>query len=336
MRDIIDAINESTWSPNTKKMRVSMLKFIKKDMNIDKNTWDFLKDVKLMENYIYKHNKLPSTRFSKIATIKNSLALVDKRAALKYDQLASKLSDEVVEYKDNNVVVPDKLLTFKEMMEIPYKIEDDIKYVYGGVYLNAKQLKELGNTTNINAYMRMLTDYVICVLYMFQTPVRSEFGIMYLKKNDNNNWYDNKTKEVHFNDFKNVKSFGKRTFKLDNEVGDILTNYLKVLNLTVKHPERLIYLWNKKGHQQFNRSSFCSYFRGITKKYTDKELSLNNFRHSYETALINDPKYQKLTFGQKRMIHERLLHRLGTAQEYVQIPNEDAVAIKAGTKTSEE
>lgn len=321
MKDLIEAINANPkWTDSTKKSRIAILNFIKKDLKNDKNGFDFLKDHKLIEKYIKDNNKNPNTAQSKLLTIKNCLALVDQKASLKYDKLATDLQDAITEYRDNNTTIPEKLLTMKEMVEIPYRLENTIKYIYGDVFLTKDQLKELKTQKNINKYMRYLTDYVISVFYLWQPPIRSELSILQFQKSDNLNWYDPKNNTVYYNDFKNVKSFGKRSFVLDKRISDVLNNYIKVLKVVVKDPKRLIYIWQTKDNIQFSRSSFCSYFRNLMKKLTGNVLTLNNFRHSYETSIISNPKYNNLTIGQKRAIHERLLHRWQTAQEYMQVP----------------
>ena len=323
MKNILEAIENSNWSDNTKKQRIQVLNFIKKDLGIDENGFDFLKDSKLIEKYILNKYKNPNTIFSKLVCVKNCLALIDKRMAAKYDTLANKLTEKITEHKDNNVVDAEKLLSANEMIEIPYKIGSEIKDIYGRIFLIDVEITELKTKKNVYKYMRYLTDYIISVFYFWQAPVRAEFGIMELKKSDVNNWYDSKTKTVHYNDFKNVKSFGKRSFILDNNVANELNKYIKVLNYIIKDPKRIIYMFNTNNYNEFTRSSFCSYFHNMIKRYTGKNLTINNIRHSFETNTMNNANYNKLTIGQKRAIHERLLHRWTTAAEYQQIEREE-------------
>ena len=322
MKDIIKAIEDSSWSSGTKKTRIGILNFIRKDLGIEDNNFDFLKDNKLVEKYILDRNKNPNTAFSKLVTIKNCLALIDKRTAAKYDNLANKLTDKIIEYKDNNKVDANKLLSEDYMIEIPYIIGNEIKEIYGRIFLSEFEFKDLETNKNKCKYMKMLTDYIVSVFYLWQPPVRAEFGIMTLNKSDKHNWYDPKNKTVHYNDFKNVKSFGSKSFVLNKEVSDELTKYLKVLSFITKDKDRVVYMFNTSYYKPFTRASFCSYFHNMLKRYTGRDLTINNIRHSFETNTINNKDYNKLTIGQKRAIHERLLHRWTTAAEYQQISEE--------------
>jgi hypothetical protein len=312
--DIESIINKSDWADSTKASRLKILQHIKKVLNIESKSWEFLKDFKLINKYIDTIEN-PNTAKSKLLTIKNVLNLFDKRAAAKYEMIANDLNDKVEEWKGNNTATSDDILSIKEIMEIPYRIEDDIKFLFDKLFLNASEIDKLKK--NKFKYIKLLTDFIISILYCWQAPIRCEWGIMQLSKSDTKNNYNSRTKIVSFNDFKNVKSFGKRSWKLDSNISNYIDEYLDVLDIYISKPSRLLYHWDLKGnYKEFTRASFSSYLYNTLSKYANKDVTINKLRHSYETAVINNKNYNKMTINEKKQIHERLLHRVATAQEY--------------------
>ena len=51
----------------------------------------------------------------------------------------------------------------------------------------------------------------------------------------------------------------------------------------------------------------------ITKKYINKDLTINDIRKIYETELINSQQYKSMNFKQKEEAHKKLLHSFTTA-----------------------
>ncbi len=318
MTSLVDAINKSNWADRTKKNRVSLIVNLKKELAPDDPGYKFLRDFDLVSKYVLASTKNPGTRKTKILTIKSILNLIEDKAASKYDKLVNTLVSADDDYKGNNIQVKDTI-SYEDLVGIPYTIEGQINYVYKKTFLDYKEVDELHTTKAKMKYLRMLTDYVIAVLYCWQPPVRADWATVGLKHSKTQNWYDARKDIIHWNDFKNVKSFGARSFKLEPQVAEILSDFIGVADYIIPNMDKLLYIVSPNGESEFTREKFSVYFSRLMKKYTDKKLSINSIRHIYENHIIKDPKYNQLTINQKRDIHERLLHKLGTAQSYLTV-----------------
>ena len=324
MEKITKLMNDSGWSERTITARIAFVKSIKNHIDPDGNNLNFLKDFNAVSKFILDSTKNPSTIKTKILTIKAILKLFDDKAAMKYEKLAHTVIEKADTYKGNNVAKDEnKVISYEQMLEIPYIIEDNIKYVYDKLFLSPKDIDALKSINAKNKYLRLLTDYIIAVLYCWQPPVRADYGVASLKQSKTENWYNANKGIIYFNDFKNVKSFGVQEFKLDKVIKDNLNEYISILdyifNESNKIPLRLLYMVGTKDYKEFSREKFSIYFSRIMNYYTKKKLTINSFRHCYENYIIKSPEYNKLTINEKKLIHNRLLHSWTTGQEYLTV-----------------
>lgn len=320
-------IESSGWADRTIKSRIAFVKRIKDNTAPDSNNLNFLKDFKTVSSYILGLTKNPSTIKTQILTIKSILNLFDSKASLKYEKLAHTVIDKAEDYKgDNTIKDKNKVITYEEMLEIPYIIEANIVYVYGKLFLSHDEIDALKNNKSKNSYLRLLTDYIISVLYGWQPPVRADYSVMLLKPSKTENYYNPSKGIVYFNDFKNVKSFGKQEFKLDDIIKKPLNEYINILNYIFnesdKIPKRLLYQIGPNDFKEFSREKFSVYFKRIIRYYLKKDISINAYRHAYENYIIKSPEYNKLTINEKKQIHNRLLHNISTAAQYLTVDSD--------------
>ena len=327
MLDIIRAIEESQWADRTKKNRIAFLKTLKANLAPTTNNYDFLKNFNIVSKFILDSTKNPATRKTKIITIKSILTLINDRSATKYDKLIHTLVNDADEYKGNNIVKDDnKWITYEEMLEIPYIIESDIKFVYNKLFLNEEDIDELKSKAAKHKYLRTLTEYIISILYCHQAPLRTEWSSVQFKPSKTNNWYDSHKGIIHINDFKNVKKMGPQSWPLSSGIKDQLNEYISILNYIIENPKKLLYLVGSKDYKEFTNESFSTAFSRIMKHYTKKDISINTMRHVYETHVLNSPNYHKLSIEDKKKVHMRLLHSAATAQDYIKL--KDKISIK--------
>lgn len=320
MDSLIEAIRSSGWADRTIRGRISMLLKLKKDINPNGDSIAFLKDFKTVSKYLLDQTANPGTRKTKILTIKSILKLVDDKAAAKYDNLIHTLVESNDEYKGNNIVKnKEKWISYEDMVEIPYIIEENIKFIYDKVFLSMDEIDQLKNYTSKLKYLRNLTDFIVAMLYCWQPPVRADWCTVLLKPSKTENWYDPIKGIIYWNSFKNVKSFGKQVFTLDNNLKAYLNEYINILNYIHENPKYLLYIVAASSIKVFSRETFSTYFIRMMKTYTKKSISINDLRHIYENHLINQPNYNKLTINEKKQIHNRLLHSYKTAQEYLKV-----------------
>lgn len=322
MTDYIKAIEDSNWAIRTKKNRISYLNTLKRNIDPDSNNYNFIKKFNLVSKYILDTITNPATRKTKILEIKAILKLVNDKAADKYESLVHTLIDDSNEYRGNNVAkAENKTVTINELINVPNIIANDIIYVYDDLFLSNDKIDKLRSINAKYKYLRSLTEYIITVLYTYQPPVRADYATVQFKPSKTANWYDMNKGIIHWQDFKNVKSFGSRSFKLESNVKDILNDYISILNYIIDNPKKLLYLVGSKDYREFTRESFSVYFIRIFDKYINKKISINDIRHAYELAIITDPDYNNLTLNDKKNLHDRLLHTSSTAQQYLTVKN---------------
>lgn len=321
MKDPIQAIEKSTWADRTKKQRIAYIKNLKKILSPTSSDYSFLSNVNAVKDHVFASLN-PTSRKTNILIIKAILQLIESPIAKKYEKLAQEVISDSTAHQGNNVVSKENTITFHEMLELPEKIKEDLIFMYDKVFLNDKEIKDLKTESARYRYLKLLTEYIILILYTQQAPLRGgDWATVKLRKSKLNsaNWYDAKKGVLHMNDFKNAKSMGSRSWKLEPEIIDLLDKYIDVLESIIDNPEYLIYNVNAKKHSIYTREIFSIYTARLLKKLSGKPITVNSLRHIYESYLINHPDYNKLTIGQKNELHERLLHSRGTAQDYVQI-----------------
>lgn len=318
--DFIKAIEESGWAERTKKNRISFIKTLKKNIEPESNNYNFLKKFNLVSKYILDSTTNPATRKTKILEVKAILKLLDEASANKYESLVHTLVNDTEEYRGNNIAKPDnKTISYDEMISVPALIANDIKFIYDKLFLSIEEIDKLKSTAAKHKYLRMLTDYIVAVLYCFQEPVRADWATVQFKPSKTANWYDMNKGVIHWQQFKNVKSFGVRAFKLKDQIKDLLNEYISILNYLVDSPVRLLYLVGSRDYKEFSRESFTVYFIRLMNKYIKKKISINDIRHCFENHIIKNKNYNKLTINEKKEIHDKLLHSYTTSQQYLTV-----------------
>jgi hypothetical protein len=241
MTDYIKAIEDSDWAIRTKKNRINYLNTLKRNIDPNSNNYNFIKKFNLVSKYILETITNPSTRKTKILEIKAILKLVNDPAANKYDSLVHTLVNDSNEYKGNNIAKPEnKTIHFNEVMAIPEKLAADIIYIYDKLFLSNDEIDKLKSINAKYKYLRLLTEYIITVLYCYQPPVRADWATVQFKPSKTANWYDMGKGVIHWQDFKNVKSFGPRSFKLNDNIKNILNDYISILNYIIDNPTKLL------------------------------------------------------------------------------------------------
>lgn len=325
MKDLIEDIKTTTWSDRTKKQRIGFLNKLKKTISPQTKDFNFLSNVADVKDHIFASPN-PASRKTNILIIKSILNNSGyTQIAKKYDALSFEVITDERAHRGNNVIDPDNWITFHDVLALPKKIEADIKFVYDKLFLSEKEINNLKTTQAKYKYLKLLTDYITLVLYCWQAPVRGGdwATVLYKKpkgdKFNTENWYNVKKQIIHWNTFKNVKSFGPRSFKLEKEVAEPLDAFIDILDFILDDSKYILNSIGLKNYISYSRESFSTYISRLLLKYSGKKISVNTLRHIYESYLINHRDYNKLTNNQKDEIHERLLHTRQTAGDYLLI-----------------
>lgn len=322
MDNLVKTIQDSDWAERTKKNRISLIKNLKDNIEPDSNNYNFLKNFNIVSKFILNSSKNPNSLKTKILTIKSILKLADDRSSEKYDKLANSLIEASDESRGNNSITDDsKWITYNEMLNIPNVIANDIIFIYNKLFLSSDEIDNLKTIFAKYKYLRMITNFIIAVLYCRQAPVRTDWCTVQFKPSKTDNWYDMNKNIINFNDFKNVKKMGKMSWSIINPVKQYLKEYISILNYIIDNPTNLIYMIGSKTYKKFTRDNFAIYMARLLKKYTDKNISINTLRHVYESHITSNPNYNRLSINDKKELHSRLLHSSATAQDYNKIEN---------------
>ncbi len=322
MNNLIKTIQDSDWADRTKKNRISFIASLKNSIDPDSDNHNFLKNFNIVSKFILNSSKNPNSLKTKILTVKSILKLANDKSADKYDKLANSLIEQSDESRGNNNIADEsKWITYNEMLNIPNAIADDIIYIYNKLFLSFDEIDNLKTISAKYKYLRMITNFIIAMLYCRQAPTRTDWATVQFKPSKTANWYDMNKNIINFNDFKNVKKMGKMSWAITNPVKQYLKEYISVLNYIIDNPTNLLYMIGAKTYKAFTRDNFAIYMARLLKKYTNKNISINTLRHVYESFITSQPDYNKLSINDKKELHSRLLHSSATGADYNKIEN---------------
>lgn len=116
------------------------------------------------------------------------------------------------------------------------------------------------------------------------------------------------------NDFKNVKSFGKYEFDLDEQDFPVIKNYLKKISTILQKQEFLLYNYYQGIIPFSSPDIYSKKLKKLLKDKFEKDLTMNDIRRSYESELINSDRYKNMTNEQQKKEHSKLLHSASVAR----------------------
>lgn len=124
----------------------------------------------------------------------------------------------------------------------------------------------------------------------------------------------NKGYSFIMNDFKNVKSFGKYEFDLDEEDFPVIKNYLKKISTILPKQEFLLYNYYQGIIPFSSPDIYSKKLKKLLKDKFEKDLTMNDIRRSYESELIQSDRYKNMTNEQQKKEHAKLLHSTSVAR----------------------
>lgn len=154
-------------------------------------------------------------------------------------------------------------------------------------------------------------------------PIRLSLWNMRITKTKKNidetkNYLFIKNKGFSFimNDFKNVKSFHKYEFDLDEEDFPVIKSYLKKISTVIPKQEFVLYNYHN-GIIKFSSPDIYSIkLKKLLKNKFNKDLTMNDIRRSYESELIQSDRYRNMTNEQQKKEHAKLLHSASVARNF--------------------
>lgn len=152
-------------------------------------------------------------------------------------------------------------------------------------------------------------------------PIRLSLWNMRITKSKKNidetkNYLFIKNKGYSFimNDFKNVKSFCKYEFDIDEQDWPIVKNYLKKISTILPKQEFVLYNYYQGIIPFSSADIYSKKLKKLLKDKFEKDLTMNDIRRSYESELINSDRYRNMTNLQQKKEHSKLLHSASVAR----------------------
>lgn len=179
----------------------------------------------------------------------------------------------------------------------------------------------LAGTQDIDNMTIKSTLETFMMFLSIRYPIRLSLWNMRItnsKKNidDKKNYLLVKRKGYSFimNDFKNVKSFGKYEFDLDEQDFPVIKNYLKKISTILPKQEFVLYNYYNGIIKFSSADIYSNKLKKLLKDKFDKDLTMNDIRRSYESELIQSDRYKNMTNEQQRLEHSKLLHSASVAR----------------------
>jgi len=187
--------------------------------------------------------------------------------------------------------------------------------------VNPSKLKQYVSLKELKKIVPLVTDLqdkLLISLYVLQPPLRNDYAdVRILTKNkqlserSKGNYIVMRPKSWMFylNEYKNVAQFGPQKYKYSNKFNPEI--YKTMLESYDVKPRS--YLIEKQNGYPMSDGDISKRIPLITKKYINKDLTINDIRKIYETDLINSLQYKSMNFKQKELEHKKLLHSFTTA-----------------------
>lgn len=183
--------------------------------------------------------------------------------------------------------------------------------------------KRLGD--KLGKFAKALQDRVILAAYIYQPPLRNDYGNMKFtlkKKNlsDSTNWMylRGNTSIMTMNVYKNARSMGKVEIVVRPKFASLLKIWKSVLRaLLKKAPEHVLYYSILPSEiRHLDDENLRRNIGRISDRLLGKPLSIDDYRHIYEEMLQRDPSYARMNKLEREQLHKDLLHGANAAIGY--------------------
>lgn len=179
----------------------------------------------------------------------------------------------------------------------------------------------------LDEFVKFYKDYekhLLLSMYINMPSVRNDLCLLKIinKKSDLNDkenfiLISNRAIYMYLTQYKTAERYG--SIRID--VGDInarlIRNLIKLRKILKWSNPYLFTHTSKKGLSTINDdTTLIQRVRTGSNSYFGKILSINYFRHAWETHIQHSPEYINATIAEREAIHMKLLHSLGTALYY--------------------
>lgn len=265
-----------------------------------------------------------------ISAIKSDPTVVSNEAKAIYNEYADQLKVQRSAKNDNNVATEKQSTALKN--SLPHYQEELRKLIsnlfssngYEYAPFKASEIKSLKNS-----FANDLQDLTILGLYLFTPALRNDWGDLTIttKKTgldtDKNYLYTKGNKmELIMHTYKNDKHMGEQIITIRPELVELLKIWIPIVKQKTgdKAAKPFMYLINSKQFDHIaNDDAMRRKIGRIGGRLLRIDLSINDYRVLWETAIQSDPNYQRLTVEMKKKLHNELLHGIDISKYYKKI-----------------
>ena len=101
---------------------------------------------------------------------------------------------------------------------------------------------------------------------------------------------------------------GPQEIDIEKEDQKVIRDYLKYLSQYLSKIEYLLYNYYHKILEISSADMYARILKRLLNKRLNRDITMNNIRHAYETKLIQSDEYKNLTNNEKEKLHKKLLH----------------------------
>jgi len=327
-----------TAAESTLKKRISFLNGLSESIP-GFNDFSFLNNTGLVIDRINKSSNVDTQwnwLWHVIMAIRSDPKVISEDAIKIYDELAESLKTIRDAKRTNNVKNEKQAITLKsdltmrteELRGMVAKLFSDHDLPYK--VPTAATLQKM----NVLSFAKALQDLIIPAVYLFQPALRNDWGDLNITtrmtglSNDKNYLYvRGKTMRLIMSVYKNSKSLGKQVIAVRDELSELLKIWLQILKFLLGMPPSYCLIYNitktKCEHVESEDALRRQIPRATQRVFDLKDdsgksigLSINDFRHLWESHIQRDPAYARMTLDERRKIHLELLHGTEIAQQY--------------------
>lgn len=330
-------------SPSTLKNRRNYILFLYRSLDATTTDLSFLNNRnKVMK--LVKNSENAGTIKTRLFHIVEMIKL-DKDKSIKpdvkkfYEKLADQYKTPAQAQEDNNVMNAKQTENFISISTASHALSKHVEELFKEYGMNKvislseedfdRLSKKSSKSKNIFTFAKALQESVILSLYVWQTALRNDWGLLKITRKtiipNTGNWLQIKPNfemVLVLNEYKTSKYFGKQYIPLSKKASRLMMIWIqllsKLLNIKSFPLSPLYWSINAKGKLQWlqNKDSLARQLPRISKKILNKSATINTFRHAHEMELQNSEEYKRMTVAEKKEAHAKLLHNLQTGIKY--------------------
>jgi hypothetical protein len=328
---ITNLFTDSTESESTIKNRIRFLMSLA-NLFDDAKDLSFLNDTKTVLARVNDTNNV-GTRHTRMGTIMKVLNpnTITKKAFNQYEKLYTELGIQKNANRDNNVMTDKQKENQFSIDELEVLLDQRLKDIYDkykmASFPSNVNLTRLYNDGNLFNFGSDYQKFISMAVYVYQPAIRNNYADMRwttTKKNANDptqNYYWKKPSgsKLIMRRYKNDYSLGEQYISVRPKLNQYMKNWYTLLAKMIgSNPINVLNysITSKTIKHNPNTESFKKQLPRTFNELTGLHITINSLRHAWEDKIQSDPKYNKLTVGEKEQLHLELLHRFDTAQRY--------------------